>query len=338
MLPPRSSKKQKQFISVHLKFNLSQEYFVNPMKVDELESGELDLSREHVQSKARYQRIYIIQIIDFDKHNDPITRIHDSRRIDTRDISPLKFDVYDIIKYWLSNPTKNFGIIVRVTNDEDIIYKQDQITNASSKNNNDDDVDNNNDNDNHATNTNQTVAEHVILKRQFQSTSESDESWARKRPSLIIARKVTQDNPTSRTRVARASSTSTTTTTSTTTGLSGPNQKVRGKAKAPRQVDKCSMRSLSINFDDMGWSSWIIAPTSYYANYCAGDCSFPLMDQQNATNHAIIQSIFHSVGRLTPRSCCAPTKLGKMAILYQLDGTVQMRHYDDMIVESCGCA
>lgn len=297
------------------------------MKVDQLESAELILSRErvHNKNKARYQRIYILHIMDYDKHNDPITRIHDSRRIDTEDLSQLKFDVYNIIKYWLLNPTKNYGIIVRVTND-DKNYEQKQNSNASTII---DDDDNNNDNNNSTNNNDSVVLEHVRLKREFQSTSESDDSWLRKRPSLIIANSVVnQDNQnTGGSRIARSSA----------TGSSGPSQKNRARGKNARQVDKCAMRTLSINFDDMGWSNWIIAPTAYLANYCAGDCSFPLIDQQNATNHAIIQSIYHSVGRLTPRSCCAPTKLGKMAILYQLDGTVQMRHYEDMIVESCGC-
>jgi hypothetical protein len=112
----------------------------------------------------------------------------------------------------------------------------------------------------------------------------------------------------------------------------------KGKGRpAVKQSDKCSKRSLNINFDEVGWSSWIIAPHSYYANYCSGDCNWPLSDTQNATNHAIIQSIYRTVGRLVPKSCCAPVKLGRMAILYQLDGIVQMRLYDDMIVEACGC-
>lgn len=304
------------------------------MEADDLGSAELNLFRERVHNKARFQKVYIIQITDYDKHNDPITKIHDSRRIDTEDLSPLKFNVYEIIKYWLLNPTKNYGIIVRVTND-DTNYKQKQVSNASTIA---EDDDNNNSNTTNNTASNEsTVVEHVRLKRQFQSVSESDESWLRKRPSIIITSSDSQDDQNIGTRVARSSATSSSSTTATTTKSGAPNQRVRTKSKPTRQTDKCSMRNLEINFDEMGWSNWIIAPGAYFANYCAGDCSFPLIDQQNATNHAIIQSIFHSVGRLTPRSCCAPTKLSSMAVLYQLDGSVHMRYYDDMVVESCGC-
>lgn len=107
--------------------------------------------------------------------------------------------------------------------------------------------------------------------------------------------------------------------------------------KQNHKSEKCKVMPMTVNFDEVGWSSWIIAPANFISNFCAGDCSFPLADHQNSTNHAIIQGIFHSVGRNIPRTCCAPVKLGKMAILFQLDHSVQLKYYDDMIVESCGC-
>lgn len=128
---------------------------------------------------------------------------------------------------------------------------------------------------------------------------------------------------------------------STSSGRSGSNQssqKSKSKSKPSRLVERCSKKSLAINFDEVGWSNWIIAPQAYYANYCSGDCTWPHLDDvQNSTNHAIIQAIFNSVGRVVPKSCCVPVKLTEMAILYQLDGVVQMRVYGDMIVETCGC-
>ena len=36
---------------------------------------------------------------------------------------------------------------------------------------------------------------------------------------------------------------------------------------------------------------WIIAPKGYAANYCDGECSFPLNAHMNATNHAIVQTL-----------------------------------------------
>lgn len=39
---------------------------------------------------------------------------------------------------------------------------------------------------------------------------------------------------------------------------------------------------------------WIIAPEGYAANYCDGECSFPLNAHMNATNHAIVQTLVRS--------------------------------------------
>lgn len=56
---------------------------------------------------------------------------------------------------------------------------------------------------------------------------------------------------------------------------------------------------------DCVWlQDWIIAPEGYAANYCDGECSFPLNAHMNATNHAIVQTLvrphpprcLHSVG------------------------------------------
>lgn len=40
---------------------------------------------------------------------------------------------------------------------------------------------------------------------------------------------------------------------------------------------------------------WIIAPKGYAANYCDGECSFPLNAHMNATNHAIVQTLVSAV-------------------------------------------
>lgn len=44
---------------------------------------------------------------------------------------------------------------------------------------------------------------------------------------------------------------------------------------------------------------WIIAPKGYAANYCDGECSFPLNAHMNATNHAIVQTLVSSRGPLS---------------------------------------
>lgn len=43
-----------------------------------------------------------------------------------------------------------------------------------------------------------------------------------------------------------------------------------------RQRRSCSRRSLRVDFADIGWSEWVIAPKAFDAYYCAGTCGFPM--------------------------------------------------------------
>ncbi len=38
----------------------------------------------------------------------------------------------------------------------------------------------------------------------------------------------------------------------------------------------CSRRYLRVDFADIGWSEWILAPKAFEAYYCAGTCGFPI--------------------------------------------------------------
>lgn len=38
----------------------------------------------------------------------------------------------------------------------------------------------------------------------------------------------------------------------------------------------CTRRYLRVDFADIGWSEWILAPKAFDAYYCAGTCAFPI--------------------------------------------------------------
>lgn len=38
----------------------------------------------------------------------------------------------------------------------------------------------------------------------------------------------------------------------------------------------CSRRNLRVDFADIGWSEWVVAPKAFDAYYCAGPCGFPI--------------------------------------------------------------
>ncbi|NXL88385.1 DERR protein, partial [Alectura lathami] len=101
----------------------------------------------------------------------------------------------------------------------------------------------------------------------------------------------------------------------------------------------CKPRRLYISFSDVGWQNWIIAPQGYMANYCLGECPFPLTAELNSTNHAILQTMVHSLDpEGTPQPCCVPVRLSPISILYYDNSdNVVLRHYEDMVVDECGC-
>lgn len=112
-------------------------------------------------------------------------------------------------------------------------------------------------------------------------------------------------------------------------------QSHRGKGRK----DNCRRHSLYVDFSDVGWNDWIVAPPGYQAYYCSGECPFPLSDHLNSTNHAIVQTLVNSVNpSAVPKACCIPTELSPISMLYvdEYDKVV-LKNYQDMVVEGCGC-
>ncbi|CAG6015987.1 unnamed protein product [Menidia menidia] len=112
-----------------------------------------------------------------------------------------------------------------------------------------------------------------------------------------------------------------------------------GKRHGKKSKSRCSKKALHVNFKKLGWDDWIIAPLDYEAYHCEGVCDFPLRSHLEPTNHAIIQTLMNSMDpNSTPPSCCVPTKLSPISILYIDSGNnVVYKQYEDMVVEQCGC-
>lgn len=110
------------------------------------------------------------------------------------------------------------------------------------------------------------------------------------------------------------------------------------KHRRKQNKASCRRHDLYVDFSDVGWNEWIVAPPGYHAFYCQGECPFPLADHLNSTNHAIVQTLVNSVNSNIPRACCVPTDLSPISLLY-LDEyeKVILKNYQDMVVEGCGC-
>ncbi|XP_069774097.1 bone morphogenetic protein 10 [Narcine bancroftii] len=102
----------------------------------------------------------------------------------------------------------------------------------------------------------------------------------------------------------------------------------------------CKRSPLYVEFKDIGWDSWIIAPTGYEAYECKGSCYYPLTEHVTPTKHAIVQTLVNLRNpKMAAKASCVPTKLDPISILYRDDaGVVTYKFkYEGMVVAECGC-
>jgi len=107
-----------------------------------------------------------------------------------------------------------------------------------------------------------------------------------------------------------------------------------------KSKDLCRLDSLWIDFKDLDWDGWIISPSGYQAFQCRGTCTdMPPSARQNYTNHAVMQSLIHSLNAsAVPPPCCVPTEMSALSILFRDSRNITVVHsYPQMVVDACGC-
>nr|XP_061794616.1 growth/differentiation factor 10-like [Nerophis lumbriciformis] len=117
-------------------------------------------------------------------------------------------------------------------------------------------------------------------------------------------------------------------------------RKARRKQWGGTQHHSCSRKNLRVDFADIGWSEWVIAPKAFNAYYCSGTCGFPMSKVTRPSNHATIQSIVRAVGIISgvPEPCCVPERMSPLAVLYREESKdLVLKIYPNMSVQSCSC-
>ncbi|XP_068196091.1 inhibin subunit beta Ab [Antennarius striatus] len=106
----------------------------------------------------------------------------------------------------------------------------------------------------------------------------------------------------------------------------------------------CCKRQFYVNFRDIGWNDWIIAPAGYHANYCEGDCPSHAasISSSSLSFHSTIIAHYRMRGHApfqSLRSCCVPTRLHPMSMLYyNEEQKIIKKDVQNMVVEECGCS
>ncbi|KAM9459825.1 inhibin beta A chain-like [Salvelinus alpinus] len=110
------------------------------------------------------------------------------------------------------------------------------------------------------------------------------------------------------------------------------------------KMHMCCKRQFYVNFKDIGWNDWIIAPPGYHANYCEGDCPSHVASITGSSLSFHSTVINHYRMRGYPpfqniKSCCVPTRLRAMSMLYyNEEQKIIKKDIQNMIVDECGCS
>ncbi|XP_018324694.1 protein decapentaplegic [Agrilus planipennis] len=282
-----------QFPSHH-KFRVSFDISTIP-KTEKLKAAELTFSRDPInwtlpqtgKTHTYYQRILVKDILKpgNGKKQGPITRLIDSKVIDTRQSSIVSVDVLPAVTRWLEFPMQNYGLLIQV------LGPKDKKT---------------------------LPVRHLRLRRDL---NENDINWSRTQPLLFT---YTDDG---KNKQALGEE------------LAQKRSRRAMNKKHRRKSEKCKRHPMYVDFAEVGWNDWIVAPPGYDAYYCHGECSYPMAEHLNTTNHAIVQSLVNSANpSKVPKACCVPTQLNSISMLYlDEDQKVVLKNYKEMTVVGCGC-
>ena len=95
---------------------------------------------------------------------------------------------------------------------------------------------------------------------------------------------------------------------------------------------RCCRYPLKVNFTSFGWH-FVVAPTSFEAYFCNGECKVGYLEQ---TTHTHIASLSTSTSA-TP--CCSAAKLKPLSLLYfNSEHNLVLSTIPNMSVEKCSCS
>jgi hypothetical protein len=103
-------------------------------------------------------------------------------------------------------------------------------------------------------------------------------------------------------------------------------------------IKQCCKQRFFVNFTQLGWNDWIIAPRGYYANYCRGNCG----DRTPDTFHYYYTHVMDRYRKMNPlagmQPCCSPVRFSSISLIYiDPDYNIIKQDLPKMSVDECGC-
>ncbi|XP_020614109.1 embryonic growth/differentiation factor 1-like [Orbicella faveolata] len=108
--------------------------------------------------------------------------------------------------------------------------------------------------------------------------------------------------------------------------------------EAENDFGTCRKVGMYVSFAELGLSNEIIAPDGFNAYQCKGKCSST--QQKKFPNRSAIMALLEKKKGIEgdDEACCVPTKLSPISVIvYERNGHIVLRKFDDMVVEECGC-
>lgn len=99
----------------------------------------------------------------------------------------------------------------------------------------------------------------------------------------------------------------------------------------------CKLKTIQIQFEDLGLAYLIIRPREYTFTYCDGTCRLP-QQSSSSSMYALFQSLVNQQKPDIPQPRCAPRQFADDNFLVrQIDGTMEIYPIKDVIVKQCAC-
>ena len=118
-------------------------------------------------------------------------------------------------------------------------------------------------------------------------------------------------------------------------GLSSRTRRSVGQCSTDQT--SCCKKDFVADFAEIGWTSWIIRPSTYNVHYCSGSCGVASRHFMTDHSEVIALHIEHDQAESDMALCCVPNDVSGLGVIYYDDDIAIHTATINVVVEDCGC-